>query len=102
MKKYYSIISLTLSIFVILFLISINKSIALQYINADGKTKALFWLIELSYSFKYYFLLASLVSGYFIFKAYKKKENKIYLIISLIILVISILSILISFWNVFI
>ena len=51
---------------------------------------------------EYYFLLASLVSVYFIFKAYKKKENQIYLIISLIILVISILSILISFWNVFI
>lgn len=77
-------------------------NIAHRYGNADGKTKALFWLIELSYSFKYYFLICSLISSLFLFKAIKKREAKIYVFASLFILIISLLSIFISFWNFFI
>ena len=101
MNKYYSIFSSLISIAVILILISINKTIALQYINADGKTKALFGIIELSYSFKYFFLLGPFISGYILFKAYKKREPKIHIIGSLVFLIISLLSIFISFWNFF-
>ena len=102
MRKYYNVVSSFISIAIILFLISINITIAEQYLKSDGKTKALFWLIEFGFSFKYYFLLASLLSGYFLFKAYKKREIKMYLLISLFLLILNLLSIFLRFWTCFV
>lgn len=95
----YSIISILISIIVVLLSISVNITIAEEFVKADGKTKALFWLVEMSFSFKYYFLIGSLISGIFLFKAFRKNENHKIKITALVVLLTGILSVVLSFWN---
>ncbi|UFH33589.1 hypothetical protein LNP04_07735 [Chryseobacterium sp. C-71] len=98
----YSLPSITLNFIVIWLTLRINVSIFEKYINADGKTKALFGLIELQYSYKYCFLLIILVSVIFLFYSYKNNERVFMKIAALILLVLAILSIFTSFWKWFI
>lgn len=97
-----SIISIFISIIVILLSISVNITIAEEFVKADGKTKALFWLVEMGFIFKYYFLFGSLVSGILLFKAFRKKENQKIKLIALVLLLTGILSVVLKFWNWFV
>ncbi|KUJ50222.1 hypothetical protein [Chryseobacterium sp. JAH] len=95
----YSLLSIVSNFIVIWFLVRINVSIFEKYINTDGKTKALFGLIELQYIYKYYFLSIILVSFIFLCYAYKKNEDIVVKIAALISLGLAILSIFINFWK---
>lgn len=98
----YSLLSIALNFIVIWFSVRINVSIFKKYINADGKTKALFGVIEIQYTYKYYFLLITLVSVIFLFYAYKKNEQIVVKIASLLLFVLALLSIFINFWKWFV
>lgn len=98
----YSLLSIVLNSIVICSLAKINLSIYDHYVTVDGKTKALFGIIELQYAYKYYFLLIILVSVIFLTYAYKKNEKIFVKIAALISLLLAILSIFINSWELFI
>jgi hypothetical protein len=70
--------------------LKINYDIALQYLRSDGKTKALFGLLEtLRYGFQYYLVAISLLDIILLIFAVKRKEDKVYLVIATVLLIIS-------------
>ena len=85
MKKYkFSVLSTILSTVCIIAVIIVNQKIANQYLLSDGKTRALFGIIEISqFSYKYYFSILGLLSLIVVLFAFKEKEKK-YLIHCLI------------------
>jgi len=80
----------------------INAKIYIQFLHSDGKTKALFNIVEYQYFYKYYFLSLSIISLIFSLIAIKKKEKKGFIILSLISFILSVLFVTISFWRIFI
>ena len=80
----------------------INAKIYNQFLHSDGKTKALFSIVEYQYFYKYYFLCLSIISLIFSLIAIKKKEKKVFIILSLISFILSVLFVTISFWRIFI
>ena len=98
----YSLISIFLSCIVISLAIWVNVSIAEDYLNAKGKTRALFGLIEMGYTYKYYFLIGSLASGILVWKASRNKENRKIRISAYLFLLLGILSVVLSTWRWFV
>jgi hypothetical protein len=78
MKRYkLSLVSLIFSCGTIVALFIINREIALRYLSSDGKTKALFGIIEIfSFSYKYFFIIPAIFSLSTAFLAIKKREFK--------------------------
>jgi hypothetical protein len=98
MTNRMSSISIVLSIICIVLILLINYIIALRFNSADGKTQALFGIIELTnYSYKYYFVLLSFISLVFAIAAKRRKEpvklNRIAFILGIISLVLIFLRI---------
>jgi cytochrome c biogenesis protein CcdA len=85
----YSSISIFLSCILLLPVYIINHQIAQAYSHADGKTRALFGLTELTFSYQYIFTILSLLSLVFICVAIKKKENKYLIIVAAILMIFS-------------
>ena len=90
------------SIICLIFSVKANINTYQAYIQSTGKTRALFGLSELKFSYRYYFgilaFMGFLISTYLL----RKKENQ--LIIS-IAMFISILATIVSFfriWRIFI
>lgn len=98
----YSLTSLLLSLLVIALAIWVNVSIVQDYQEADGKTRALFGLKELFYSFKYYFLAGSLISGVLLLMAFWEKENSKMRIPASLFLLLSVLSVVLRIWTWFV
>ena len=89
MTKKMSIISIGLSVICIVLTLIINYRISLRFNSSDGKTQALFGIIELTnYSYKYYFVLLSLISLGFAIVAKRRKEpiklNRIAMILGIL------------------
>jgi hypothetical protein len=101
MKKYrFSALSIILSIVCIIAVIVVNQKIAHQYLLSDGKTRAMFGIIEMAqFYYKYYFSILGLSSLLFGLMAIRKKEMKLIIQIALILSVISNISIFIQIWK---
>lgn len=99
-KKIYFIIFV--SFICLMFSVKMNINTYQDYIQSTGKTRALFRLSELKFSYKYYFGIISLI-GFIVSTNYlRKKENRFLVSIAMLI---SILAMIISFfriWRIFI
>jgi len=73
-----------------------------DYLSADGKTQAVFGLKEIKYSYKYYFLIISLISLLFLILSFKNKELNSFKYSAVFISVLGITSIFVGFWKWFI
>jgi len=98
----FSIISILLSLITLSLSIKVNLAILKDYLLTDGKTQAFYGLIELKYSYKYYFLGISLISLLFFILAFKNKELNIFKYSATCILISGIISIFINFWKWFV
>ncbi len=85
----YSSISIFLSCILLFPVYIINHQIAQAYSHADGKTRALFGLTELTFSYQYIFTVLSLLSLVFIGIARKKKENIYFIIAASFLMILS-------------
>lgn len=83
-------------------MVFVNAKIYNHFLHSDGKTKALFGIVEYQYFYKYYFLCLSIISLIFSSIAIKKKEKQVFIIISFIIFILSVFFVTISFWRIFI
>ena len=80
------------------FVVKANIEIAEIYKNADGKTKALFGIIEWSYAYKYFYIIPLLYS--LVIAVYSTKNGTTKASILAIGLVLfSILIIFVSIWK---
>jgi hypothetical protein len=91
-----------LSLICLIFSVKVNINTYQDYMQSTGKTRALFGLSELKFSYRYYLGILSLI-GFIISANYlRKKENPILLSIAMLI---SMLATSISFfriWRIFI
>ena len=86
----FSIICIILSCLLAVVVMKINHDIALQYLRSDGKTKGLFGLVEiLTYGYQYYLVAISLLEIVLLIFAFRRREERVYLMIAIILLVIS-------------
>ena len=98
MKKYK--ISIFISLVSICGMIIQNYRLAEMYFKADGKTRALFSLIELAQlDVKIYLWLISIVSLSFGILAIRKKEDKLFSTFSVCLSGISNILLFIKFWT---
>ena len=98
-KNLYSIVSITISIICIIVIVKINYIIALVYKLADGKAQALFGIVEISYFYKYYYLLLGFMSFSFALLANRKHEMKTLSQIAFGLSIISIIIIFVRLWK---
>jgi hypothetical protein len=86
----------------LIFAVKVNINTYQDYIQSTEKTRALFGLSELKFSYRYYLGILSLI-GFIISANYlRKKENRILVSIAMLI---SILAMIVSFfriWRIFI
>lgn len=80
------------------FVVKANMEIAEIYKNADGKTKALFGIMEWSYAYKYFYLIPLLYSLIIAFYSTKKGTTKASLF-AIGLAFLSILLIFIRIWK---
>lgn len=96
----YALVSLLLSLVVLSGAIWVNFCILQEYQEADRKTQALFSLRELlAYSFKYYFLFGSLISGVLLIIAFRRNENQKMRIAASVFLLLSVSSVVLRIWT---
>jgi hypothetical protein len=73
----FSIASIFLSLLCLIIILKINHDLSLRYLSSDGKTQALFGLVEiLDYSYKYWFV--GLSFGGVIASILGKREMKVF------------------------
>jgi hypothetical protein len=78
-----------------LIIIKINIDIADRYIQSDGKTKALFGIIEaLVFYYQYYFIVLCIIALIFAIIGTKRSENRL---INRIAYIIGLLTLIIIF-----
>ncbi len=101
MKKYrFSALSIILSIVCMIAVIVVNQKIAELYLLSDGKTRALFGIIEnVQFYYKYYFSILGLSSLIFGLMAVRKKEMKLTIQIVIFLSIISNISVFIQLWK---
>lgn len=86
----------------IIAIIKINHDIAMAYLAADGKTRALFGIIEwLNYGYRYYFILLSIGAIIFAIKGSMRKETKVLNRIAYALSVLSVILIFFRLWMIF-
>lgn len=99
-RSILSTISIVSSAICIVVVFKIYHDILIQYLASDGKTKALFGIIEIAqFSYKYYFLSLSLLSILFAILAILKKEKRSLIILAFILSTLSIISIFVDLWR---
>lgn len=99
-KSTYSILAIILGCGCIAGLLWHNHRLAEIYQAADGKTKALFGIVELSrLGYKLWLIPLLLLSSFFSYKASKCKENKWLFWISIGLIVIAIILFPLSLWK---
>ena len=102
-KRLYSTLSILLGVSCIVLMIDLNKNIATRYLSSDGKTQALFRIVEtLSYSYKYFFVLISLLSFAFAIIGKRKREKLFIVWIAILISIFSLIIIFIPIWKIMI
>ncbi|TRZ41637.1 hypothetical protein [Robertkochia solimangrovi] len=96
----YSIISIAASGASILMILKINVEIAQRYMLSDGKTQALFGLIELSeFIGKYYFLGLSILALILAIIGFRRKEGKCINGFALVAGIVSIILVFSRIWT---
>lgn len=99
----FSLLSLVLSVAAFFATLVIDYHIVLRYKFADGKTQALFGLIEyLSFSYKYYLLLPALLSVAVALFAFRKNEPKRVSDIAFLVALFSNAMVFVQLWRLFI
>jgi|SRR5882724_2654809 len=91
--------SFLLSTVALIGVILTNREIANRYIMADGKTKALFGLIELSFLYKYYFLIPASLALVLELIAMKRNGTKQYDYLVLTSVLLSIVLVFFPVWK---
>jgi len=100
LKNRFSIISSSLGIVSIICTVILNYRLAKSYIAADGKTKAMFGIIEISnWGYKIWFFIGGLLAFVLAIIALKKKESKITYRLSFLLSLIAMLLVFIRFWK---
>ena len=101
MKNYkFSLISLIISIGSTLYLIILNYNLAQRFLSVDGKTQALFGIIELSWlNYKLYIVPFLILSLLLWVLSIRKKELRALSVTATILIVISIILVFIRIWR---
>lgn len=95
----YSLLSIFASSICIIGLLIHNYNLAETYLTSDGKTKALFGIIELSrLHIKLYYIPLALLCIIFLVFARKEKENLTLFICSFTFLLIAVFCFFYPFW----
>src|SRR5665648_12875 len=97
-KNLLSKISIFLSFINVLIVLNINYDIAIRYLSSTGKSRALF-LAELTFNYKFYFLLISLISLILCVFSLRKKEHSVMVTFAFVIGVLSIIVISVRIWR---
>jgi hypothetical protein len=99
----YSLISVILNVITGLIILGINYKEALTYLSSDGKTRSLFGITDiLVFSYKYYLLIASIISILLFIISLKQKENRKFSVTSLLLSILSVFMICLPIWKVMI
>jgi len=98
-KNPFSIAAILSSLLYMAIAMKINHDMAIQYAKSDRKTKALYGFIELRYLYQYYFVVLIIISIIFMLIAFRRKENKLAICISLGFILFTVLLILIKPWT---
>jgi hypothetical protein len=99
-KPIFSIISILLSFANLIVIFKINHEIAVRFLTSDGKTRALFGIVEIAqFTYKYYFIALSVLSILFIVYAIRIREIKTFNQIAIVLSLLSAASIFIPFWK---
>jgi hypothetical protein len=92
--------SIGLSILSLISILYVDNEIATRYNQADGKTKALFGIMELlQFNYKYFILIPATISALLTFRIFKLSEYKIWDAISGMVSLIAIIGVLTSSWK---
>ena len=76
-RNIYSIISCLITGISLICILAINQKIASHYLTSDGKTKALFGMVEyLRFGFKYYLLIPCIIALVLGIVGFKKEKLK--------------------------
>lgn len=102
MKRSLSLLSIGLSCIVIVTSIVINLNIANEYNQSEGKTRALFGLIDMKFDYKYYLIILSISSLIISFITKKGSENVWHWRAALAFSLISFLIVIFRLWPIFI
>lgn len=101
MNKYkLSITSIFISIACFVAVVITNYNISIRYLSSDGKTRALFGVIEATnFYYKYYFILLGMFSLVLGLLAIKKKEKLLAILLAFVLSILAIISIFIQLWK---
>jgi hypothetical protein len=96
-------ISILISLLALALIIWLNLDIAQTYNSTDGKGRALFGIIEITYLIHKYLIGAIILIafGTSIF-AVRKKDNSVFVYISFLLVIISSILIFLRLWKIFV
>jgi hypothetical protein len=77
----------------------INKQISVRYLNADGKTKALYGFIEMQYFYIYYLVLPALAGLILGIVSLRKEQTKTASAIAVLVACITIALVFLRIWR---
>jgi hypothetical protein len=103
MRNKFSVISFALNFVTIFFIVNLNYKIYNKYINSNGKTKALFGLVELGYlEYKFYLLIPIIFSIGLSIYAKKRFENRYTYLSALLISALLLILVFVRIWSFFV
>ena len=91
-------ISCLISIICILYIVLINHEIAVRYLEADGKTRALFF-VEFSFNYKYYVLLPAFLALASGIVSFRREQLKTRPVISIVLACLTIVLVVLRIWR---
>ena len=101
-RKKITYLIILVSFICLIFSVKVNINIYQDYIQSTGKTRALFGLSELKFSYIYYLGILSLI-GFIITANYlRKKENRLLVSIAMLISILAIIMSFFRIWRIFI
>lgn len=93
---------IVVSFICLIFAVKVNINTYQDYIQSTGKTRALFGLSELKFSYRYFLGILSLI-GFIISANYlRKKENRLLVSIAMLISILAIITSFFRIWRIFI
>lgn len=94
-----SLISTLVSVTGILILLKINNNIAAIYAVSGEKTRALFSVVEFGFLYKYFFAAFGITAIVLTIQAYRKQENKKWLLTATCLSSFAFLATFIKLWK---
>lgn len=103
MKIKLAVVSIILSVAGIISTLFINYNIAQTYAASDGKTKALFGIVEQTrFGYQFYLGFFGILAIYTGISAIKSKEPKPSVVLAFALAIISIVLVFVRIWRIFI